>query len=79
MTIVAASRCRNARCFRQSSTGHHGAHSDIQLEPQPDQSASFTIGRLDRNKPPIQRNDLEPCAGSSRYLADALSAALKSP
>ena len=79
MTIIAASPCRNTRRFRQSSTGHDGARSDIQLKPQPDQSASLKIGRLDRNKPLIQRNDLEPCARASRYLANASSAALKSP
>jgi hypothetical protein len=79
MMIIAASPCRNARRFRQSSTGHDGARPDTQLKTQRDQSASFKVDRLDRTKPPIQRNDPEPCAGSSRYLADTISAALKSP
>jgi len=79
MTIIAASPCRNARCFRQSLTVHDDARSDTQFNPQLDQPASFQIDRLDRNKPLIQCNDLEPYARSSRYLAATSSAALKSP
>ena len=79
MTIIVASPCRNARRFRQSLTGHDGAHPDTQLDPQLDQTASFKVNRIDRTKPLIQRNDLEPCAGPARYLADTSSAALKSP
>ena len=79
MTIIAVSPSRNARRFRQSSNGHDGARPHTQLEPQRDQTAPFKVGRLDRTKPLIQCNDLEPCAASSRYLADASAAALKSP
>ena len=79
MTIIAASPGRNARLSRQSLIGHDDARSDKQFKPQLDQPASFQIGRLDRNKPPIQCNDFEPYAGSSRYLANTSSAALKSP
>ena len=79
MTIVAASRCRNARLFRQCSTGHQRARPDTQLNPQRDQSSSFKAALFDRSQPLIQRNDLEPRAGSSRHLADASSAAIKSP
>jgi hypothetical protein len=79
MTIIAASPCRNARLSRQSLMGHDEARSDTQFKPQLDQPASFQIARLDRNKPLIQCNDFEPYAGSSRYLANTSSAALKSP
>jgi hypothetical protein len=79
MMVIAASPCRNARRLRQSSNGQDGTRSDTQLEPQRDQTAPFKVGRLDHTKPLIQRNHLEPCAGPSRYLADAPSAALKSP
>lgn len=79
MAIIAASPCRNARCFRQCSTGPDGARTKTQPNPQRDQSSSFEVRRPDRNKPMIQRNDLRPCAASSRYLADAPSTALKSP
>ena len=79
MTAIAASRCQNARLFRQSSTGHGGARSDTQLEPQFDQSSSFKVVPFDSREPIIQPNDPEQCAGSSRQLAAALSAALKSP
>ena len=53
--------------------------ADTQLKPQLDQTASFKAGRLNPTKPLIQRNDLKPCARLLRYLADALSAPLKSP
>ena len=70
MTIIAASRCRNAHRFRQSSTGHDGARPDKQFKPQRDQTASFKVSRIDLTKHLIQRNDLEPHAASSRYLAN---------
>ena len=79
MTIIAASRRRKVQLLRQFSTGHGGARPDTEPEPQPDPSLSFKVGPLGRNKPPIQRNDREPCAGSARYLADDSSAAVKSP
>ncbi|MGH7058633.1 MAG: hypothetical protein ACRD45_07265 [Bryobacteraceae bacterium] len=79
MTILAASPCRNAHRFRQPWTGHDDSRPDTQLKPQRDQTASFKVSRLDRTKPLIQRNDLKPCAASPHYLADASSAALKSP
>jgi hypothetical protein len=70
-TAIAASRC--------PSTGRGGARSDGQFEPQFDQSSSFKVARFDRSQTIIQRNDLEQRAASSRRIAAASSAALKSP
>jgi hypothetical protein len=79
MTAIAASPCQIARPFRQSSTGHAGARSDTQPKPQRNQSSSFKAVRLDRSEPLIQQNDPEQRTASSRHLAAASSAALKSP
>jgi len=79
MMVIAASPRWNVRCLRQSSTGHHGTRPDTHLNSQRDQSSSFNVSRFDDKKPLIQRNELEPCAAPSRYLANTQSAALKSP
>ena len=79
MTAIPESPCQIARLYRQFSTGHRGACLDEQLEPQFNRSSLLKPGRFDRSESFIQRNNPEQCAGSSRRLAAASSAALKSP
>jgi hypothetical protein len=79
MMTIAASGSRNARLFRQSSIGHGGAHSNMQLRPQCARSQLFNGADFAYSSPLTSRNGVQHCLLSRSRLPDASSAALKSP
>jgi hypothetical protein len=78
MTIIATSRCRNARLFRQCSTGHRSAHSDTKITPQFDQSSSCNTVAFDHGEPIMRRTGVNPFPQSRRRHSHAPRAAPKS-
>jgi hypothetical protein len=79
MTIIAASKSRNARLVRQSAIGHGGAHSNVQRQPQCARPQWFNAADFTHSSPLTSRNAVQQCLLSRSRTADASSAALKSP
>jgi hypothetical protein len=79
MTIIAASTSRNARLLRQSSIGHGGAHANMLRSPQCARSQLFNADDFAYSSLLTSRNAVQQNLLSRSRLAEASSAALKSP
>jgi hypothetical protein len=80
MTMVATSRCPNARSFRRSAIGHGGARSNTQLGPQfVPLSPSLNAAAHDPSELLMYGNAVDHHAQPPCLHRDTTSAALKSP